>query len=479
MKKQMVFKCLSTFLLSALLFTGCGSKADRENTGSPLEELESLEDHIKLIKDNFVVDLGRELSHDSTDYLYVSENTDISQIELDFSFVDTGTCGKYQASAAYKDEQVYFTIEVMDLTAPKITAKSDHLVIPVSTKVDCNDLVEVEDLSPFELQFKDWKDPVHLFDFPGEYEYWVVATDAYGNWDSVKITITVEPWKLDYTPEIIGQISDNSSLSQAFRDYLLGNETAVIGEETDFTDSAVFSFGTPLRSGQSASFGDMCDMITSGTSDNEPGYLMWVGYGLLDCGMDGKPELAVCYRYFNAKRSSGKYLITILRKENNTLVMTYAYQTVDENPYLYKDGYLHYITPNDYLYCCGYLDASGMLRYIYTRHHILHSDVLEYLGEVDEDLQKLIKECVNIELYSLGDETYSCYWINDYYASDEQQEELSAYLSSYSENGIKLYSEEEIDRLITRHVTSLGLKKPVDRTEDDEVEWYILLSNQE
>ena len=496
MKKRILL-----LFLSALLLSGCGLKADTKNTSPALEESENLEGHIAPIDNTLIVEACETLSLDPAEYLTIGEGVDPAKIELHFDSVNPTVCEKYPVSASYGDETVEFSIRIIDRTAPEITVNADIPIFSTYGGVRCKDLVTVQDLSEVTLQFESgW--PTFFSNDPGEYELKVIAMDTYGNRNAAKVTVTIESPVLTLDSKIEEQIKNDPALEDAFKDYLLDGESALLGENIDFTDLEGYGypFSSPLMAGDSAAIQDVCDMINKG--DFFPYYLTDVEYALLDCGMDGRPELAVRY-YYHYDEYTSIMLTTVLREENDTIVMTHKEQYYLENDRirnqltLYPDGcYVSKVFDGakDYNYCYGVLDESGTPIGIYHHYFCSGPPVIYYIDEPYSALHSLLEteelsvddwhyideltRPLELNVYFFGQDTYLTYSIRED-ASEEYKQTLSDYISLCEENGAVFYSDEEIEKRIRRQADTLGFSEyEFPHPKEDEVKWHTLLSSQ-
>lgn len=168
----MIFAVLILTVLAAIMLGGCGQYT------------------INLIKDEFVVNVGDELSTEIGDYVRASQ-TMLSEMTLDVSEVDVNTMGKYTATVTHGEDSRSFTIEVADIEAPKISLKSEEIYFELQGTLHLEDIVaSVKDYSDFSYGFsedmtaadkdKTYVDSLFFADF-GDYNAEVIARDKYGN----------------------------------------------------------------------------------------------------------------------------------------------------------------------------------------------------------------------------------------------------------------------------------------------------------
>ena len=470
MKDQKTFmQSFTLLLLWALLLTGCGSTEEAAEQATP-------EVHITPYSRPLYIDACEELSTDPSDYLLINTKTDISKIELYLDEVDPTRFGEYPAVAVYEDERVEFTIHITDRTAPKIIIKDNIPLFSVNDAISCEDLVEVQDMSEVSLSFIDNSTPF-IPEKCGRYTLSIEATDAHGNKSQEELDVYVRLAQTDPTAETVEQIKNDNRLSPALKGYLLGQETAVIGADVNFD-----RFASPIASGQSATIQDMYNMIESGDPfvirGNHHTLLTEVSYGLLDCGMDGKFELAIRYDYLNHSQTG---MIAVICEDQGTLTLSFVgYDTYRYYSFLRTDGC--YFTDNsggasDHFNTYDILDATGRAKNIYELHTTFwfgrHSTIdperlamRDYFGydsvdEITEEDEKIIDDLIDplgLEIYTMGTETYlNCYPKSDPDADDKLS--LPYYLSLCEKNGVVFYSDEEIAALIDKRISDLGFRK--------------------
>lgn len=468
----------------------------RSDTSSKDASLETEASHIRLKRKLCILEVGEELSLDPNDYLYIREGTDLSKIRLHFDEVDPLVCEKYRVSASYAEETVEFTIRIWDRTPPEIILKEKLPVYYPYQTIKCSDLAEVFDVSGATIEIDFDETYPYPPREPGEYELTLVATDPYGNETRMNVTISVEPLELTLDPAAAEKVRADNALPQGFKDFLLGNDTAVIGENLDFNNMWAFGFDNPLLPGDSFSLQDMCDMIDNGGSTY---HMIGVKYGLLDCGMDDKPDLALLFTFQEGPRDIID-MTTVLHEEDGVLTMNFAGQAWHRSwTELYQDGFYESggaggAGTHHYRY--GVLDASGSLIKIYDCTADIgyggfenidgrSKAMLDFFGYdtrdefTSENERKIIHITGNMEVDTItiqGHTYLSCYF--DPEADPKELEELKYLLSLCEKNGGVLYSNEEIERIIAKRMDALGVSAwNRDRTEENLVVWNTLLSS--
>lgn len=500
MKKRIVFT--SVLLLSALLLTGCGS--DQNTVSGDTIPEESTAGHIAPISDLLVIEACEELSADPSDYLLIPEGTDVSKIQLHFEEVNSIRNGEYPVSASYGEESVEFTIQIEDTIPPVITLKENIPTYSPYENIDDRDLAEIDDISGILNSILEPREGyVCQFEEPGEYQVEIQATDMNGNKSTMTLTVTVRELEPILDPEMVEQIQNDDALSPALKDYLLGNAAAVIGKDVDFENIYPYPFSTsPIPSGQSATIQDMCDMIKAGREYWGNYYLSSIKYAILDCGMDGSPDLALQYIFIDGPRDDA-HMTTIIHEENGELTLSYADEDwARDHSLLYRDGYFidfGAAGADVHVLDCSILNKSGRLQEIYSYIVYTRGTELQYIDPDDlakqdyfgyeeggepsyteeEDFKEMLIK-LGIYEYTIGDKTY-LYTYPESDPDDTDHKSLPYYLSLCEKHGASICTGEEIDKLITGHMASLGFsdwKAPGEYTEEDEVEWLLLLGNE-
>ncbi|MCH5280767.1 MAG: hypothetical protein J1E61_04800 [Lachnospiraceae bacterium] len=416
--------------------------------------------------------------------------------------------GKSEMAVFDEEPSLSSDMIVEDHTFPEITLKRDIPVLHPYDSIHCRELVEeITAENSVYLCFADGWGEIFSPTEPGIYELEIVAEDMYYYHETkAKVTLTVEPLETVPDPETAMAIQNDDALSLAFQDYLLGTGTAVIGKTVDF-ESLYHTFPTFPAVGDSVSLNDISQMINNEERSN-PYHLTNIRYALLDCGMDGKPELALQYVFELNPHSFTRMLTMILQEQNDKLVITYVLDNDSNERYafttLYQDGlYIRGAQDSDraitaYHYRFGFFDRSGNLVDVYDRNMSLGDSGLPYVdpdlkailtyfsyddaSQITDDDRKTIEDLIGnlkVDEYIIGTDTYlSCYPKSN--PDSPNRQSLSYYLSLCEKAGTRFYSNEEIDRSIAGHASALGFsdRKPVnDRTPEDEVAWQLLLGS--
>ena len=495
MKHQKTFmQSFTLLLLWALLLTGCGldedaSVKENETGNADYEGIQEEEWDIAPISDPLVIEAEETLPPHPHKYLNIKEGISDTKIELHFDEVDPTRCGEYPASASYEGQTIEFTIRIVDTTPPQIMEKEDIPVFSAKDTISCEDLVEIKDISEVDAAFEDGF-PTLTLQAAGNYAITIEASDAYGNTSSKNVYITVKLSSTDPSPETVTQIQNDDTLPQAFKDYLLGEKPALIGQDVVF-DSYILA--SPIPAGHSASIQDMYAMIENG--DGVDIYLTDVKYGLIDCGMDGKPELAVEYNYYY--EHNWDVMTTVLSEQNGSLTLNfnggYGYRSYS---CLYADGrYLtdHSDGANMHSYTYDILDKTGRAKSIYVLKSIIHPylpndrdlpamrdyfgyDSVDEVTKEDKEIIDDLADHLEFDIYKIGTETYTVP-LYDPVPDPDDKLSLPYYLSLCEKNGTVFYSTEEIEELIEERKAALGFAGWKESSPKEEISWNILLGD--
>lgn len=112
--------------------------------------LQTPQPQLTILKETFVVELGDTISTDPKTYVTAdSEILKETEIGIKLPKVDSIPVGTYTGIATYKDEQLKFTVEVKDTTAPEFVDFKNKIEVEqdstedLSTKFTATDLSDV------------------------------------------------------------------------------------------------------------------------------------------------------------------------------------------------------------------------------------------------------------------------------------------------------------------------------------------------
>ncbi len=277
---------------------------------------------INLIKDEFVVNVGDELSTDISDYVRASKAM-LEEMTLDVSDVDINTMGRYTATVTYGEDTRSFTIEVADTKAPEISLKSEEIYFELQGTLHLDDIVaSVKDYSEFEYGFsedmtaadKDKKmvDSLFFSGF-GDYNAEVIARDEYGN-------ISVSDFRVHVVEE--GQIPGGSVSVSDYSAFMNTDPGTALGDLASYSTEGVI-FG-------------LSDSVDAESNRPEIGYYTNL-YGMYSVDFI-QPQSNYVWLTFNEINESGKTvkLLDTLREKGVKAVFFVTLSYVQNNEELVK-----------------------------------------------------------------------------------------------------------------------------------------------
>ena len=184
-------------------------------------------DNIKLKDNQFIFELGEEISAEASYYLEDADSTkNIKDYKLsskilkniDNKFVSDDTnivdVGEYEIKVIYKKKSQKFIIKVVDTTSPEFIKFEEQLKYEQNTDIsELESKFEATDLTDVKITIEGEYDST----VPGEYEIEVTAVDESGNKTNRKAVIEItkkeEPKKETVIPNTNNSSSNNSSSS--------------------------------------------------------------------------------------------------------------------------------------------------------------------------------------------------------------------------------------------------------------------------
>lgn len=198
-----------------------------------------------------------------------------------------------------------------------------------------------------------------------------------------------------------------------------------------------------------------------------------LSYAYLDCGADGKLELALRFQGMDIYTGNDdSALVAIITEQDGELVMTFGYEAwVRSNYTLFYYGLMIYngsAGAGDRFSGISLLDQKAKFHSIYTIEELFgwwSSYIAEaaYASCIPDDCAPEI--CVWI--YHFDDKELYCYEITE--KDDEKRKYCENYIEACKEAGIEWLSEEEINRQLEAAEQALGL--PTEVFTEKEVEW--------
>lgn len=178
---------------------------------------------IILKKEEFIYELGEEISADVSNYIKDADSikniTEYKIVTDDFRIVDKKlvinndkpTVGNYSINIVYKNVSKKVVIKIVDTTSPEFTTFEENIKIEqTSEELDLLKYFEATDLTEVKITI----DGEYDLTQEGDYDINVIAIDANGNKTSKKATITVYKKEIEKETPVIKQdnnISDNKS----------------------------------------------------------------------------------------------------------------------------------------------------------------------------------------------------------------------------------------------------------------------------
>ena len=243
-------------------------------------------------------------------------------------------------------------------------------------------------------------------------------------------------------PEAIQQVEQDTSMPDIFKDFLINNASAAIAPDADFT---WLPYRTPLaslESGTAVTLTDMCQCFASATEERTY-YFRGVKYGLLDCGKDGKPELAIRFITYDGSVNETTAILSI--RDNKPVITCIIAAYGRSQDILYTDGC--YFGDHEYNRLVGHyymIDKNGCL------HHIYDWEGFAFMYNLYSDN------------YDINEERYRIFPIvihNDKEFTEEEIQEREETIEHILERDkhVRLYTTREVDDAIRSYIVSLGL----------------------
>ena len=184
-------------------------------------------DNIKLKDNQFIFELGEEISAEASYYLedagstknikdYKLSSKILKNIDNKFVLDDTNIVdvGEYEIEVIYKKKSQKFILKVVDTTSPEFIKFEEKLKYEQNTDIsELESKFEATDLTDVKIIIEGEYDST----VPGEYEVEVIAVDESGNKTNRKAVIEItkkeEPKKETVIPNTNNSSSNNSSSS--------------------------------------------------------------------------------------------------------------------------------------------------------------------------------------------------------------------------------------------------------------------------
>ena len=224
---------LLTTALAALSLSGCGNK-------------------ITQTADTMTVELGADLDFNAADYFNANENI-LNELAVDSSQVDTSEVGSGEITVTYKNDAFKITVNVEDTTAPVVTEKEELSAITDGETITASDYATADDLSDCKIYFIIEDSETEEITFTSDmtdsdtFDVEIIAVDSSDNKSDpitvsipVSTTVSIQGCTYDAStntyhiteevagelsaryPEIMGKVTVNADLENAFYDYIFG-----------------------------------------------------------------------------------------------------------------------------------------------------------------------------------------------------------------------------------------------------------------
>lgn len=156
------------------------------------------EKSLDMKKTSTVVEVGKPISKNVSEYVNITDDKMISDISVDSSRVNTNKVGNYELVLSYKEKDYIVNVEVKDTQGPSIIQK--EFIIDYDTEYGVEDIVEVSDPSGYTVEF-DGGYTTCQFHNGGEQTLKIIAEDGYGNKTIKNVTVDVYKSFLDQNRE--------------------------------------------------------------------------------------------------------------------------------------------------------------------------------------------------------------------------------------------------------------------------------------
>lgn len=203
---------------------------------------------IILKKEEFIYELGEEISADVSNYIKDADSikniTEYKIVTDDFKIVDKKlvinndkpTVGDYNINIVHKNVSKKVIIKIVDTTSPEFTTFEENIKIEqTSEEVDLLKYFEATDLTEVKITI----DGEYDLTQEGDYDINVIATDANGNNISKKATITVYKKEVAKETPVIKQDNNISNNKSSNNTTTTKPETPSVRYRKDVSDSYI------------------------------------------------------------------------------------------------------------------------------------------------------------------------------------------------------------------------------------------------
>lgn len=256
------------------------------------------------------------------------------------------------------------------------------------------------------------------------------------------------------------------------------SDTEISASMDELYESNNEGLGYTFESGDTLTFSDLKDYINSaylevrGAGENE----FIVSYAYIDCGEDGKNELAIKFTGLNIYDvDDDSYAVFIVTERDKELYITYSFSCwarseLSLNTYGYCTGGGS-AGAGDYIYNAKILDENGRCQSIYEAEE-LSGWWVNYIHE--ESYNKIFSEDQEPDMfvakYHVGEEDVCTYGM---YSETEEDDELNQmFIEECEKAGIVWRSQEEIDEMIENRESAMGISASTKKGEYPE--WIVI-----
>ncbi|BCJ93554.1 hypothetical protein acsn021_11230 [Anaerocolumna cellulosilytica] len=185
---------------------------------------------LELNQDRYTLELGEQLKTEVADYA----SGNINNAKLNLSEVDVNKVGTYQANVKGKIQNLSFSVDVVDTTAPSAEVIENKTFYTFEQVKASMLLEDVKDESKVIVTFEDGKE-VHTYEKGGFIEEKVILTDEYSNVTVLSVTFEIVA---DSTKPVIKGAKNSKVYIGETVDFLKG-VSAMDDRDGDVTNSIV------------------------------------------------------------------------------------------------------------------------------------------------------------------------------------------------------------------------------------------------
>lgn len=289
-------------------------------------------------------------------------------------------------------------------------------------------------------------------------------------------------WDAEYYDKEL--FSENGREVRAYEEFLRGERQAVIADyiytDTGYRGTFLTEEGFTDRQEDGFFFRDLVDGIQHEMlEDYVRNTVGEVQYALIDCGNDGKKQLALraCELGIYSPRDDSSLTMVFDYKDGNVVIIyavdTWArrYNEVYKNGYAYGYGsggaYCHYAWE-------GIIGADGIYRKSYECH-MENGEGLAGMSHYGDNRNPGEDWSFNVDFYeyTINDEMFYAYCIADD-ATDEEREIILNYIRDNEDRmGVSFLTDDEAWELVEKNRKRIRITEETD-SEENEIDWRTL-----